>query len=890
MKLGKKLTLGSCLPLGLTVALAGVCLWSISSLTKSNGWVNHTHTVIAEAKSIEAAGVDMETGMRGYLLAGKEGFLDPYNQGGKNFTSQIASLKETVSDNPAQVKLLDEIKTTITEWKSNVTEPTIQLRHEIGDAQTMNDMAREVGKAKGKVYFDAFRKQIATFAGRERALMNERQEKAKSATASAAESLKTVRQTTGWITHTYKVMAEAKEVLASAVDMETGMRGFLLAGKEEFLDPYKSGKEDFFQRLTRLKETVSDNPAQVKLLTEIETNIKEWNETVTDPAIALRRRVGADKTMRDIAKVVGEARGKVYFDKFRGQIATFIEREASLLGKRETDGAASSQQVADSIKTISDTAGWVEHTHRVIGESESLLASAVDMETGMRGYLLAGKDEFLAPYNQGGEQFIAKAAALKQTVSDNPAQVALLGEIETTIGQWKSKVTEPTIALRRQIGESKTMDDMADLVGEAHGKKYFDKFREQVATFAGREQELMDSRMADATNTAAQARYLVTGGTVIIIVLALGISIVLARSITKSIGETVSMFQVIAEGDLTKRLDESRQDELGELAQWSNKFVGNLSEILGKLSLDATSLNGSSQDLSSVATELAAGASGATEKSTTVAAAAEEMSCNMGSMVNSTEQVSSMVRSAATSLGEMNTSITEVAQNAEKAAAVARDASRLATESNDSIGELGTAADEIGKVIVVIQDIAEQTNLLALNATIEAARAGDAGKGFAVVATEVKDLAKQTAEATDDIRRRIEGIQDSTGSAVTAVGKISEVINTINDVSRTIAAAVEEQSVAVKGISENVSQAATDTESVAIGLSQSATASQEITQNIAEVNQVLEQTASGAQHTQEAGADLNLLSEQMERVFSQFKTDASNTSQDSARSSESLAS
>ena len=90
---------------------------------------------------------------------------------------------------------------------------------------------------------------------------------------------------------------------------------------------------------------------------------------------------------------------------------------------------------------------------------------------------------------------------------------------------------------------------------------------------------------------------------------------------------------------------------------------------------------------------------------------------------------------------------------------MADEAAQLVQNTNQEISQLGRTADGIGQVIEVIQDIAEQTKLLALNATIEAARAGDAGKGFAVVATEVKELARQTAEATDDIRQRVEGIQ-----------------------------------------------------------------------------------------------------------------------------------
>ena len=100
--------------------------------------------------------------------------------------------------------------------------------------------------------------------------------------------------------------------------------------------------------------------------------------------------------------------------------------------------------------------------------------------------------------------------------------------------------------------------------------------------------------------------------------------------------------------------------------------------------------------------------------------------------------------------------------------------------------------------------------------------AGDAGKGFAVVATEVKELAKQTAAATEDIRRRIEGIQSSSGQAVRSIGEITEVIKKVNDVSRTIASAVEEQSITTREIAKNVAETSTAAETVARGVAESA--------------------------------------------------------------------
>jgi methyl-accepting chemotaxis protein len=150
---------------------------------------------------------------------------------------------------------------------------------------------------------------------------------------------------------------------------------------------------------------------------------------------------------------------------------------------------------------------------------------------------------------------------------------------------------------------------------------------------------------------------------------------------------------------------------------------------------------------------------------------------------------------------------------------------REAQSANNTINDLGSASAEIGHVVKVITSIAQQTNLLALNATIEAARAGEAGKGFAVVANEVKELARQTAKATGEISQKIEAIQTSTRVAVSAIGSISGTINRINEISTTIAAAVEEQSAATSEISRNVTEASKGTSEVSsniVGVSQAA--------------------------------------------------------------------
>ena len=325
--------------------------------------------------------------------------------------------------------------------------------------------------------------------------------------------------------------------------------------------------------------------------------------------------------------------------------------------------------------------------------------------------------------------------------------------------------------------------------------------------------------------------------------------------------------------DVAAPEDDTREvfSTFSKIAEAVNAMGANLRDVMTKLAANAGRLASTSTQLSATAVQLSSGADETTTQSATVAAAAEEMSANMRTMAASTEEMSSNVRTVAASTEQMTATINEIAKNAEQSAAVASEAARLAAVSNDKVGGLGIAADEIGKVIEVIQDIAEQTNLLALNATIEAARAGEAGKGFAVVATEVKELAKQTATATDDIRRRIEGIQGSTSEAVSAIREITEVINNVNEVSRTIAAAVEEQSATTKQIAVSVSETASAADTVSRGVNESASASQEITVNITGVDQGAKQTSEAALQTKEAGTVLSTLAEELQTLVGQFQ-------------------
>ncbi len=287
---------------------------------------------------------------------------------------------------------------------------------------------------------------------------------------------------------------------------------------------------------------------------------------------------------------------------------------------------------------------------------------------------------------------------------------------------------------------------------------------------------------------------------------------------------------------ITKRLAMER--DIKENAEREKQKAAEMAQILQQVNASAQTLGASAEELTAVSTQMAANA--------------EETSAQANVVSAASEQVSKNVQTVATGVEEMNSSIREIAKNATESARVAGQAVSAADAANKTIGKLGDSSLEIGKVIKVITSIAEQTNLLALNATIEAARAGEAGKGFAVVANEVKELAKETAKATEDIGHKIEAIQADTRGAVDSIRQIGQVIAQINDISNTIASAVEEQTATANEMSRNVGEAAKGTA--------------EIAQNITAVAQAAQNTTQGANNSQQAASELSRMATELQQL------------------------
>jgi methyl-accepting chemotaxis protein len=457
-----------------------------------------------------------------------------------------------------------------------------------------------------------------------------------------------------------------------------------------------------------------------------------------------------------------------------------------------------------------------------------MLSSALAAKGRAEAASLAARVPFALTTKDQGEvrqilaDFNAKDAAGRSVVilDKNLAEVASSGAAASRWSSLSDKI--------RSIRDA-TSWSLEDFVVSAAPSKNEDQLEGYVVTLSSLEEFLA---VRSSLRNWAIVVFLIG-----VIVIAIVASLVVDRMLVAPIVSTGGRLRDIAhgEGDLTQRLNVSRNDEIGELAQQFNGFAEKLQGVIRDVAERSRPLTSEAEALTSASTSLRASVDHTIDRVSSVEHAAQSMRSNTATVVSAVDDAMHNLNSVATAVEEMTASIADIATSSEKASSMTRDGVVQAKEIDSFMGELSRSALAIDKVTETITSISAQTNLLALNATIEAARAGAAGKGFAVVANEIKELAQQTAAATEDVKERIKGIQSSTQSALAGNARIATVIGTINELVASIAAAINEQTRVAKETAGNIASASSGVTQANQLVSTEATVVESIAKDVAEV-------------------------------------------------------
>jgi len=540
-----KMIVGSCAPLILVIILGVTCMLSIRLLLVTSANVDYSHQIMGSAQEIEKLIGDLETGERGFLIAGKDDFLQPYTEGKKNLSSQMNHTIKMVESEPSQVKRLAKIESLVKQWYEKAATPEIIERRKVEEG------LKNAEYLKGVLAQGIGKKKLAE----QKQLLENMEIDFLNSENMAANNL---------------VLAISKDM----ADMKNGVRGFLITGKDEFLYPYIAGNEALQRHLKFIRQNVAatyNRDDMADNVSKLEELVNAWQEEFGETLIQLREQYNDEEI--EFAELVDgyiENSGYDIIDELTQMVDTII---------------------ADFDKEMN------ERAMRIV---TSIAKNMASVQMGIRGYLLSGEEDALIPYQTAKEALGFQLMDLSDLVF-NAFDVGYMNEnidrVEALAKEWVEKDAQPLIDYRVQMNKNTaTMADVTALIQAGTGKKFMDAVRKELDGFIDRERSVMESRQALAKKTANSTKNLIILGTLMTIFAALIISYFLTRSITrpfKEIFQGLESFSIVELhdvqtqfGEITESLTQSGQlvnEASMEIADGANVQAASLQETAASM-------------------------------------------------------------------------------------------------------------------------------------------------------------------------------------------------------------------------------------------------------------------------------------------------------------------
>jgi methyl-accepting chemotaxis protein len=438
-------------------------------------------------------------------------------------------------------------------------------------------------------------------------------------------------------------------------------------------------------------------------------------------------------------------------------------------------------------------------SHQVIDELRDVQNVLTDAELAERGFVLTGNDRFLEPYNRASADITRQITDVAALVGDQPAQQQLLSTVSPMLTQKLADI-KGLIDLRR----SGDVAGAQKLVGNDASRALSDTIRARLTDMETAERGRLAERQQTAEARATSAESLIRNSSLVALVVLLLAAYLIARNVTVPVRESVTM-----------------------------------------LSTATTQLNAASEEHQRNASEQSAAVNETTATAAELSAAQKQVIQTAAAVAQSGQKAAHSVDAGQQALDRTLQGLTDIKGKTEA--------------TSQRIAALADRSHQVGKIIVTIKDIAEQTNLLALNASIEAARAGEQGKGFAVVASEVRKLAERTKKSTEDITDLIEGMQNSTASAVMAT---EDTLRTVEDGNR--------EAVQARHLFENIAQQVSDTadaiKQIHVSCQQQDSATGQIAAAMNQINAGMKQTLAAVEQTVASSSSLKEAALKLKRL------------------------
>lgn len=459
----------------------------------------------------------------------------------------------------------------------------------------------------------------------------------------------------------------------------------------------------------------------------------------------------------------------------------------------------------------------------------------------------------LSKAKETSEHFISILGELKRLEANNPSSLRELEGIDRSFRDFSGNGVFIAEALIRRQDPLSISDQVRKFSENTSALK------EELGAYSKTKEEVFKKDIEGIEDTSGRNSLIVTVLAAAMVMISMLMAFFITNIVSKPLKQLTMAFQDIAEGegDLRRRLDITRKDEIGEVSKGFNIFVDRLAVVLSKVVEMTQRVGFSAMQLSATAEQISKGTQNQNMRVTQVASAIEEMGATVVEVAKNAGQAVEFAKKAS----EMAIKGGNIVDRTVKGM---RDIAKSVEESAGTIEELGKSSDRIGEIVTVINDIADQTNLLALNAAIEAARAGEHGKGFAVVADEVRKLAERTTKATKEIKEKIELIQERTAGAVEAMNSGRKEVETgvgfASEAGESLKAIVD----MVRSVSDMIQQ-------IAAAQEQQSAGAREVSANMENIAMVTKEASANVMETSNAASELSKIASELQTLTGQFK-------------------
>jgi methyl-accepting chemotaxis protein len=522
---------------------------------------------------------------------------------------------------------------------------------------------------------------------------------------------------------------------------------------------------------------------------------------------------------------------------------------------------AVSYQIANRLVVTNEEMLEVRERLRLLRDTRALL---VDAETGQRGYIITGQEEYLEPYTAARSTLQEKLPALRRYM-DLPGLRERMEQLEPMLEARLEELADG-ISKRREGGPEAGIE----FVRNHKGYETMRRIRNHVDLMLSTGEQRFVEQQEAARNSAQRSLIFLALGSMLAVLAVAGGSILITRAITSPLDRLMLGVEQLSRGNLAHRIDVDNQDETGRLARAFNTMAERRQEAESQLARQSEQREQTLRTVADFVNQLAGASSEILSSTSEQVASAQEQGSAVSETVSTVEEIAQTSEEAAgraRAVSESARQSEELGKSGRRAVDEAVGAMTAVREQVESIASrilaLAEQAQSIGDIINTVNEISEQTHMLALNASIEASRAGEHGRGFAVVASEVKALADQSKKATAQVRQILGQIQKATQSAVMTTEEGTKSVNAATRV-------VSQAGTTIQSLGELLVQASLTAAQIAASANQQATGIGQIRQAMRDVNQSAQQTLTSTRQTERAVQDLNAMGLKLKSLLSDY--------------------